>query len=162
MRTLLRATKLVARPAAIFPTGAERLSALSFVCASLAHVFVTLFCGLYESEYDPLGNPAGLVWSLVMQVLAALVVRGEPDLAFFKSRDVRKAVGNQDVVELCRTLRHLRWQLPLKTPVYCLINNIMWYEQDKQSADLEIVVNKLHGLVRNIFNRDSSGRGTSS
>ena len=138
------------------PPGPERLSAMSFVCASLIAGLIRLqgnivclhfFCGLYTFSSGDLTGPSGLIRSLVCQIAMEHIRRKTLSLNFIDSRSFKDAIERHDLAALCETFRLLVGQLPLDTPVYCIVDGISWYEAPETLYELKLVVDKLRELV---------------
>lgn len=137
-------------------TGFERLSAMSFLCASLVASFhqvrgdavvLHFFCGIHTRMTEELRGPGGLIRSLVWQMVTSLASRQSVNLSFINNRPIRDAIQRKDLKELCSVFRMLVSQLRVDTPVYCIVDGVDWYEEEEFRAGMEYVVHKLHDLV---------------
>jgi len=138
-------------------SGSERLSAMSFLCASLVAslgqvqedtITLYFFCGLHTQMGDELRGPNGVIRSLVWQILMELATRGILSLEFINTLSLRDAIQQRNLRDLCYIFGMLVGQLRLDIPVYCIIDGIDWYEQFEWRVDLEFVVHELQKLVK--------------
>jgi hypothetical protein len=129
---------------------------MSFLCASLivslgrvqeSGVSLHFFCGMHTSRDDSLTGPNGMIRSLVSQILMELIRRRILDLEFVSTRSFRDAIERHDLKTLCLTFCLLVAQLPLETPVYCIVDGITWYEDSEYQTQLEYVADQLRWLV---------------
>ena len=136
--------------------GFERLSAVSYLCASLVVSFLQardnaivlhFFCGLHTRLTDELRGPQGLLRSLLWQLATSLASRQAVSLGFINDRELRDAMERREPEMLCYVLKKLMCQLRLDTPVYCIIDGVDWYEEAEFRADMEYIVHRLRELV---------------
>ena len=127
----------------------ERRSPLSFVCAKLmdslqprdrqphvkgihAHAF---FCGQHLSPSDPDTGSAGLMRSLLSQLL----VCSDHTFKLSTIEKLRK-IDPSDVGGLCDIYYSLITQLPSYTTVFCLIDALSFHEDNKQRCKEALTV----------------------
>jgi hypothetical protein len=136
--------------------GFERLSAVSYLCASLVAssfqvrddaIVLHFFCGLHTRLTDELRGPRGLIRSLLWQLVTSLASRQSVSLEFINDRELRDAMEQRDLAMLCYVFRMLISQLPLDTPVYCIVDGVDWYEEAEFRAGMDHVVHRLRDLV---------------
>ena len=137
-------------------SGFEKLSAVSYLCASLVASFLHVrddaivlhfFCGLHTRLTADLRGPGGLIRSLVWQLVTSLASRQTVSLEFIDNRDLRDALEQRDLEMLCDVFGELMSQLPLDTPVYCIVDGVDWYEEAEFRASMDHVVDRLRTLV---------------
>ena len=140
----------------IEPSGSERLSAMSFLCASLIAGLVKLhrgivclqfYCGFHTFSRQSFTGPSGLIRSLIFQMAMELTRRGTLDLDFIDTRSFKDGIECHNLKALCETFHLLVRQLPLDTPVYCIIDGISWYETPEMHKELGYVADSLRALV---------------
>ncbi|RDL37692.1 uncharacterized protein BP5553_05125 [Venustampulla echinocandica] len=133
-----------------------RISPMAFLSATLIASILKMqpqaislyfFCGQHTSPSDVLRGPNGLMRSLVTGIIIELRRRGALSLDFINSRPYREALERQDALAICVTFQQLIKQLPLETPVYCIIGGISWLEKQEWLDDLYRVVDKFQELV---------------
>ncbi|KAF2200237.1 hypothetical protein GQ43DRAFT_441757 [Delitschia confertaspora ATCC 74209] len=138
--------------------GSERMSAMSFMCASLAAglgevqkdaVIIHFFCGLHTASDDELTGPNGMMRSLIWQMILALDSRKLLSLEFVNTRPFREALEARDLPHLIYTFQRLVAELLLDTHVYCILDGIDWYEEYDFEYDLKAVVYGLRDLALN-------------
>lgn len=138
-------------------SGAGRLSAMSYVCASLAAsikkvqpdaIILSFFCSLHSMPTDKTSGPNEMIRSLVWQMVMALVRLQMLDLEFVDTRPFCEDIEQCNLKALCYVFRKLLAKLPLNIPVYCLLDDIEWHEQDGWAEDLTTIIDKLCGCVR--------------
>ncbi|KAF3770055.1 hypothetical protein M406DRAFT_237578, partial [Cryphonectria parasitica EP155] len=137
-------------------TGMQHITAMSVLCATLVssltnlrrgHVVLHFFCGLHINSRDPSPGPTGLVRSLIMQVFTYLRRDGLLSLDFLNDRADVKAIEDQDLEILCRTLQSLLDQFQPSTQVYCVIDSITLFDSEDSAYDLEVVLGYLQEIV---------------
>ena len=137
-------------------SGSERLSAMSFLCASLIAGLVKLnrgivclhfFCGSHTSSRQSFTGPTALIRSLIFQMIMELTRRGTLTLELIDRRSFKDGIEQHDLKALCKTFHLLIGQLPLNTPIYCIIDGLSWYETPEMQHELEYIVDSLRALV---------------
>ncbi|KAF5005813.1 hypothetical protein FDECE_7769 [Fusarium decemcellulare] len=132
----------------------ERVSAKSVICASLLATLgrsqpktiqLFFFCGLHSSEKDPLSDgPRGLMRSLLCELVKETHHRDWLHLDFINDRRYRDGLQNQSLGFMCdafyRILQRLQMQDALDLSVYCVVDGIGQYEQQRWYDDLVIVI----------------------
>ena len=145
-----------------------RVSPMSLLCASLVlgvldnrpAISLHYFCGLHVASNDPLYGPAGIIRSLLMQLLLVskvIDVDGESlnidytmfNLNFIDTRRYREDLESHNIAALSRTLKQLIDQLPLDIFVFCIIDGINLYERSEWLNDLVQIVNCLNQIAQN-------------
>ena len=162
-----------------------RVSPMSLLCASLVlgvldnrpAISLHYFCGLHVASNSPLYGPAGLIRSLLMQLLLVskvIDVDGESlivdytmfNLNFIDTRRYHEDLESHNIAALSHTLKELIDQLPLDIFVFCIIDGINLYERSEWLNDLVQIVNCLNqiaqnGRLRPIFKFLMTSAGTS-
>lgn len=137
-------------------TDPGRTSPMTFLSATLIASIIKMqpqaitlyfFCGRHTSPNDALRGPIGMMRSLVTGIIMELRRRGELSLDFIDSRPYREALERHDPLAICVTFQQLIKQLPLDTPVYCIIGGISWLEKHEWLEELYGVVDKFQELV---------------
>lgn len=133
----------------------RRCSPLSVFCASLtvamarapSTVSLAYFCGEHFADDDDLAGPAGILRSLVTQLLQYPDLP-EPHLEFIDP-DFFKRISGYNVSSLCTLLHLLIRQIERGTTVYCMIDNISELEGtfNEWADDLQLMVEGLLDIV---------------
>ena len=145
-----------------------RVSPMSLLCASLIlgvldnrpAISLHYFCGLHVASNNPLYGPAGLIRSLLMQLLLVskvIDVDGESlnvdytlfNLNFIDNHHYREDLESHNIAALCHTFKLLIDQLPLDVLVFCIIDGINLYERSEWLNDLVQIVNCLNRIAQN-------------
>ncbi|KAL2015047.1 hypothetical protein VTK56DRAFT_6427 [Thermocarpiscus australiensis] len=138
-----------------------RVSAKSVLCASLLatlaarqpHAFrLHFFCGLHASEHDLLSDgPRGLMRSLLCDLAKEAYRRGWLNLDFIDDKTYRQGLQERRVEYLCdafyRVLQGMDSMQALDTPVYCVVDGIAQYEQQKWLAELAVVLKMFANIL---------------
>ncbi|KAI1148686.1 hypothetical protein F4825DRAFT_433076 [Nemania diffusa] len=96
---------------------------------------------------DHRGNgPNSLMRSLISQLLACSAL-AEPDLTFL-SREYLEDLENYELEALYDLFDNLMQQLPPTSELYCIIDGISWYEQQRWLYDLERVAAMFEYVAR--------------
>lgn len=83
----------------------------------------------------------------MLMVFMAQLLHMVPDLSFLNGRQVEAIKEGSDIGVLFIVFEKMLLQLPSKTHVFCVIDNIAFYEVSDQSKDFERVVKRLCGLT---------------
>lgn len=138
-------------------TGMENLSAVSIFCANFITSLLTIrpedivvhfFCGFHnilEEGFYP--GPVGLIRSLILQLSLKLERGHGLKLDFINNRDYAEALRDHHLDILCDTLRHLLYQFPPDTQVYCIIDTLPLFDTHMMYNDLAVVLDCLGDLV---------------
>lgn len=141
-------------------SNAEGLSPLSLVVARLARIseHTESTCGLalsyFCAEHGPYGTdnristPAGsMMASLTGQLITHMLSRSiEIDLSPLEPK-IWAAMKKQNLGVLCSVFYELVKQLPSKTVLLCILDEVALYETGVPQRDLDIVVRRLVRLV---------------
>ena len=119
------------------------LSPMSLLCASLVFslldhrpaISLHYCCGLYVASNSPLYGPAGLIQSLLIQLLlVSKVIHADGSLLnidhttfnlnFINNSFYREDLESQNIAALCHTFKVLVDQLPMDITVFCIIDSI--------------------------------------
>jgi hypothetical protein len=136
---------------------AEAHSPLSVVDAELVKAFedlesvfvVNYFCSLHTENIDPsrasssIGMMASLVGQLVTQMLDKDI---EVDMSFLGKTGFKR-VENEDLDILCIIFRELTLQLPAKTLLVCVLDEVSLYETLSLERDTNAVMRRLTRLL---------------
>jgi hypothetical protein len=137
--------------------GAEGQSPLSLVDAELVTISESMessfvikhFCGLHTENIDPspASSPTGLMASLVGQLLGQMLDREfDIDTSFLEKSDWR-CLEKQDLFALYMVFRELIRQLPPKTILVCVLDEVSLYETQALGEDTDVVMRRLTRLV---------------
>lgn len=137
---------------------AEGTSPLSLITARFAvlaetsnSVFVVrYFIDQHRPKLDnsPFQSSVGMMASLVCQLLSQMIKRNIPvNLAFLAPFDWERA-GKLNLNITCNIFHHLTYQLPPKSVLVCLIDEITLYETAALAKDTDAVIRRLTRLVR--------------
>lgn len=107
-------------------------------------VTIHFFCGLHLSSGDPLRRPAGIIRSLIAQVLHQY----GPNLDFINSRKYCNQLRDHDLNCLCVCFNTLIKQCPMDTVLFCIIDGISFYETAHWHEDVCLVVTMLRDLTK--------------
>ena len=114
-------------------SASERVSAMTVVCALLAHSLpnetastITYFCGLHTDPADTLSGPCGILRAILAQVIHTFDVC----LDFVDSEEYDE-LQRFDLRRLCILLRVLMKKLPAGVVLFCMIDGISLYEKDE-------------------------------
>ena len=144
-----------------------RVSPMSLLCASLVlsvldhrpAISLHYFCGLHVASNSPLYGPAGLIRSLLMQLLLVskvIHVDGKLlnidhtmfNLNFIDNRLYRDDLEAHNIAALCHTFKLLIDQLPMDITVFCIIDSINLYERPEWLDDLVQIVKCLNQITQ--------------
>lgn len=121
----------------------SKCSPMSSLCAALIAGLVQqeraqivyFFCGTHNTFGDSLGGPAGLVRSLIAQLLALR----EFNVDFIRFGPWNEQIQRNDLAVLCAVFRELVTQLP-DTILFCIIDEVSLFETDQwRSQMLEVM-----------------------
>ncbi|KAI5863767.1 hypothetical protein GGS23DRAFT_565261 [Durotheca rogersii] len=140
---------------------AERVSAKSVLCASLLATLgrsqqetfqLFFFAGLHSSEKDPSSDgPRGMIRSLLCELVKEAHRRGWLYLDFIDDKTYRDGIQSQNIHYLCdafyRILQRLQMRDAVDLSVYCVVDGIALYEQQRWYRDLEVVTNMFRVIV---------------
>ncbi|PMD57094.1 uncharacterized protein K444DRAFT_615552 [Hyaloscypha bicolor E] len=135
----------------------EGQSPLSFVDAQLVKVFerngqalvISYFSSLHRDiEISSQGTPtARMMAYLIGGLLTQMVAREfEVDVSFLTKSD-RKKVENLDLDTLCIAFREFTMQLPARTVLVCVLDEIVLYETSYLAAEIDAIMRRLTRLV---------------
>jgi hypothetical protein len=138
---------------------AEGQSPLSLVDAELIRIsermesafVIKYFCGLHKENLDPspASSSVGLMASLVGQLLSQMLSREfDIDTSFLEKPDW-KSVESYDLFTLYMVFRELVKQLPPKTLLVCVLDEVNLYETRALGEDTDVVMRRLARLVVN-------------
>jgi hypothetical protein len=104
-------------------------SPLSHICSQISKTYedapgvivLTYFCGLHAEAWDPRANAAGLLVSLIGQLLSSLKVSF--DLSSVDD-DFEKSLEDDDFESLGQLFLELISQVPPKAIIFCLVDSI--------------------------------------
>jgi hypothetical protein len=136
---------------------AEGLSPLSFVDAYLVKVFeqneqafvVKHFCSLHQENNTPSRGPptAKMMSNLVGELLTQMLARAvDIDVSYLTKTDLQN-VERLDLDILCNIFRELVLQLPSKTVLLCVLDELILYETEESRADIDAIMRRLTRLV---------------
>lgn len=136
---------------------AEAHSTLSIVDAELVKAFqdsasvfvVKYFCSLHTENIDSsrASSSTGMMASLLGQLLNQMLDRDvELDLSFLSKTDLKK-VESEDLDILCIVFRELTLQLPAKTLLICVLDEVSLYETLSLGKDTDAVMRRLTRLL---------------
>ena len=139
-------------------TDSGRISAMSYLCTTLVAsiiqtqeevdaVSLYFFCGLHIASNDELRGPNGMMRAILTDLLMELQQRKILSLDFVDNHDFREALECNDLRAICDAFLELVKQLPLDTPVYCIIDGLSLYEKMELLDDSYLVIDKLNELV---------------
>ncbi|KAK4097729.1 hypothetical protein N658DRAFT_500150 [Parathielavia hyrcaniae] len=121
------------------------------------------FCGQHLTHRDPLRGPAGLIGSLVNQLLAQIsdAEAGTPGLQpslDFIADELFEGVGEKDIPSLCRVFCELVVRLDPSRPVFCIIDGVSEIETvlDGWQDETCLIV---QGLLRMVEDGHRTGPG---
>lgn len=122
-----------------------KISPLSVLAATLASMppfsprllILSHFCGLHTSPRDPTAGPAGMLRSLIGQLI--LVQRDQHAMTTVTLDDtlVHQILSN-DLAGLCDVFRALLMQVHPDTTVYCVLDNVSEFETSLLGWENEI------------------------
>jgi hypothetical protein len=138
---------------------AEGQSPLSLVDAELVTIsermdsafVIKYFCGLHTENLDPspASSSVGLMVSLVGQLLSQMLSREfDIDISFLEKSDWKNVESHQ-LLALYVVFRELVRQLPPKTLLVCVLDEVNLYETRSLGADTDAVLRRLTRLVAN-------------
>jgi hypothetical protein len=138
---------------------AEGQSPLSLVDAELITIsermdsafVIKYFCGLHTQNLDPspASSPVGLMASLVGQLLEQMLSREfDIDISFLEKSDWKNVESHQ-LLCLYVVFRELVRQLPPKTLLVCVLDELNLYETRILGEDTDVVMRRLTRLVAN-------------
>jgi hypothetical protein len=135
----------------------EGQSPLSFVDAQLTMVFerngqafvIKYFCSLHrEVDIPSRARPtAKMMASLVGELLTQMLAREvDIDVSFLTKTD-QKNIEKLDLDILCNVFRDLTLQLPPKTVLFCVLDEVFLYETANLGSDTNAIMQRLTRLV---------------
>lgn len=134
---------------------AEGQSPLSFVDAQLVRVFerndntfvVKYFCGLDEETGSGVASTIKMMASLVGELLDRMLEKKvDVDVSFLTKVDLR-SIKNMELDILCSLFRELLLQLPSKTVLLCVLDEISLYETGHLENDTNAIMRRLIRLM---------------
>ena len=110
---------------------------------------IKYFCSLQKENIDP--SPAsssiGLIASLVGQLLSQMLNRDlDIDISFLEKSDW-KSIESHELFGLYMVFRELVKQLPPKTLLVCVLDEVNLYETRALGEDTDVVMRRLTRLV---------------
>ncbi|WZH45692.1 pyridoxal phosphate-dependent transferase [Fusarium acuminatum] len=114
------------------------------------NVFVHFYCGLHV---DPCRNnwsgPDGMIRSILVQIIAALVDKDLLDLSFLNRRSFIRGLENHDTYTLCHLLHDLVQQFDPDTTIYCFIDGVSRFDVDYRGTFglLKVIIDRIEGIV---------------
>ncbi|KUJ07779.1 uncharacterized protein LY89DRAFT_352668 [Mollisia scopiformis] len=138
---------------------AEGQSPLSLVDAELVKIsesmeaafVIKYFCGLHTQNLDPspASSPVGMMASLVGQLLSQMIDREmDVDVSFLEKSNW-KDVESHNLFALYMVFRNLVEQLPPKTLLVCVLDEVSLYETRSMGGETDTVMRRLTRLVAN-------------
>ncbi|KAI0548227.1 hypothetical protein F4679DRAFT_551685 [Xylaria curta] len=139
----------------------DGISSLSYVTAKLARIseklesslgspyVVKYFCNQHPPFSDDSGipSPVTMMVSLVGQLLAQMIEKGrDVNLSMLTKRDWQK-VEKSNLKLLCNIFRELLDQLPPRSVVLCIIDDLAQYEIEPFMDDTGTIIRRLTRLV---------------
>lgn len=123
---------------------------MSFVCALLiqslqttdAAITISFFCGLHTLSTDPLSSAAGLMRSLISQLLSIHSF----NLSFI-DEDYEEQLHQNNLEYLLDLFRTLIEQLPSSRVLFCLIDGIAFYERHQDRNDIQALLETLSEIT---------------
>jgi hypothetical protein len=154
------------------PDASTRRTPLSFLCAKLCDALRTtrkslspgsknflclsFFCAEHtRAEDESVSGPAPIVNSLIAQLVSQYK---RFDFMLLKEKYV-SSLDRDDVSSLTKILSKLVSQLPDEIMVFCVLDELAEYDDEKGGGELEELVQALVGLVRR---RERKGSGCMS
>jgi hypothetical protein len=146
------------------PDTTSLTSPLSFFVAELATLYshadstftLSYFCGLHiDSWKDPLANAAGLILSLLGQLLSTTINNDRFDFEFdlgFIDDEVIEQLQNYDLETLCEVFKTLVLQIKETIVLFCFLDTVSIYEIRERRDGTRFVLSMLRELV------DETGR----
>ncbi|RSL50985.1 hypothetical protein CEP54_011651 [Fusarium duplospermum] len=139
----------------------ERVSAKSMLCASLLATLgrtqqeafqLFFFAGLHSSGNDPSSDgPRGMIRSLLCELVKETSRRGWLHLDFIDDKIYRDGIQRQDIRYLCdafyKILQRLQMRNAVDLAIYCVIDGIAQYEQQRWYSDLAVVIDTFRTIV---------------
>jgi hypothetical protein len=137
----------------------DSISPLSLLCARIGltmakmepeNVFVHFYCGLHV---DPGRNnwygPDGMIRSILMQIIAALVEKDILDMSFLNRRSFIRDLEDHDTHALCDLLHHLIQQFDADTTIYCFIDGVSRFDVDFRGTFglLKVILERIEDIV---------------
>ncbi|KAF4631665.1 hypothetical protein G7Y89_g6464 [Cudoniella acicularis] len=131
----------------------QRRSLGGFICADICHslrkmkvekpIILNFFCGEHrDSSEDPDANPAGIINSMLSQLLQQYDRFDPALLRRFTFLD------NEDVTQLCAKLSQLIRSLPPPLVVFCVIDRLFLYDDERRGADAAELLRRLVKLSK--------------
>lgn len=119
----------------------EKISGMSLVSANLvlslssldpSAVILHFHCSLHSNHDDDWYGPAGLIRSVIIQVLVTLYDRDQLDLNILNQRSFVMALENHNLDDLCTLLHQLVGQFSPETAVFLIVDGISWFDLDSR------------------------------
>lgn len=137
----------------------DGISPLSLVCAELAKItentgqafVVKFFCGSHPPRHGQAALPSpssGLMASLIGQLLSQMLDKKIPIHLSSLTRDDWKRIQDWDLATLCKTFRELTTQLPTRSLLLCIVDEISQYETMALVGDTDLLIRKLVQLAK--------------
>ncbi|KAM0216978.1 hypothetical protein ACHAQD_007697 [Fusarium lateritium] len=137
----------------------DSTSPLSLLCARIGltmakmepdNVFVHFYCGLHV---DPGRNnwygPDGMVRSVLVQLLTALVDKDILDMSFLNRRSFVRDLEDHDIHALCDMFHRLVQQFDAETTIYCFIDSVSKFDIDFRGTFtlLKVILERIQDIV---------------
>jgi hypothetical protein len=137
----------------------DSISPLSLLCARVGltlanmepeNVFVHFYCGLHvDPGRNNWSGPDGMIRSILVQIIAALVDKDLLDLSFLNRRSFIRGLENHDTYTLCHLLHDLVQQFDPDTTIYCFIDGVSRFDVDYRGTFglLKVIIDRIEGIV---------------
>ena len=103
---------------------------------------IMYFCGLHQNQ-DASGP------YVLMQNLVAQLLDEEEATVSFQTPSGLEGLGPFDLPRLVRLFTQLVKSLPKRTRLFCIIDDIAWFQNDEWGREMQLVTNTLYYLARN-------------
>jgi len=127
-----------------------KVSPVSYFCAMLASTFsyvegtisISFFCGKHLEDGERIGGPRALMRSLLGQIIAQLLRNGIRGLHGFRGVNANKFRVDLEALQvdaLCEAFRRVIGGLSGDMMVFCLVDGISWYDDERWRAEMECI-----------------------
>jgi hypothetical protein len=126
-----------------------KVSPVSYFCAMLASIFsylegaisISFFCGKHLEDEKRIWGPRALMHSLLGQTVAQLPsgLRGLRGLGYVNAHKFREDLEALRVDALCEAFRQTIGGLPRDMMVFCLVDGISWYDDERWREEMEYI-----------------------
>ncbi|KAF4943495.1 hypothetical protein FSARC_14907 [Fusarium sarcochroum] len=113
------------------------------------NVFVHFYCGLHV---DPGRNnwygPDGMMRSILVQLLTALVDKDILDMSFLNRRSFVKDLESLDIHALCELFHYIIQQFDADTTIYCFVDGVSKFDIDFRGAfaSLNVILERIEDI----------------